>query len=59
MSLWKEMTSNQKKERIALVKSALEKYKNKSEAARYLGISRQQINQFINQHEIGLKNDED
>lgn len=58
MSLWKELIRKQKKERIELVQSALKEHNNQSEAARYLGISRQQINQFLNQHQIGSNSDD-
>lgn len=59
MSIWKEMVSQQKEERKRLVAEAIEKYGSKSEAARHLGISRQQINQFVNQHNLEKKSKDD
>lgn len=50
MSIWKKLIAAQKEERKNLVFKTVEQFGNNAEAARFLGISRQQVYQFLKQH---------
>lgn len=52
MSVWKDMISRQQEERKKLMVDTIVEHGSKSAAARHLGISRQQVNQFVNHHEL-------
>ena len=49
---WNDLVRKQKKERISLIFDSIEKGHSQSEAARILGMSRQQIFQFCKIHGI-------
>lgn len=50
MSIWKKLIASQKEERKNLVFKAVEQFGSHAKAARFLGISRQQVYQFLKQH---------
>ena len=54
MSKWNELIAAQKAERIDLVQKALDKHKTKTNAANSLGITRQQLYQFMRQHKLQI-----
>jgi hypothetical protein len=53
--VWSEMLKRQKQERVALVKSFAEDGHSKSEAATFLGITRQQLQLFCKVNNIEFK----
>lgn len=55
MSIWKKMIAKQQEERRKMVINALKKSGNQSKAARDLGISRQQLYEFIKRNKIQEK----
>jgi transcriptional regulator with PAS, ATPase and Fis domain len=55
MTLWKQLSQNYKHAQITLIKEQLEKNKNKSQAAKAIGISRQRLNGLLVQHKIETK----
>ena len=54
MSKWNELIAEQKAERIDLVQKALDEHKTKTKAANSLGITRQQLYQFMRQHKLQI-----
>lgn len=52
MSKWSKLNKDQKSARIKLVEEQISKTSTNAEAARALGISRQQLNGFCNDNNI-------
>ena len=55
MTLWEQLSENNKQAQITLIKEQIEKNKSKAEAARAIGISRQRLNGLLVEHNIKIK----
>ena len=58
MTPWEKLGEKHRKERIKLVLDHLKKYRNKSQTAKALGISRQRLNGFIVDHKLNNHKDD-
>lgn len=49
---WQKLLENQRSQKVALIKETLSKTNTKAEAARLLGITRQQMHTLLRMYEV-------